>query len=57
MFDENLTITNTYKFSKRDINKFIWMLWKSVYLYKYMDDLEKKSMKHHYQRKKIFTVI
>ena len=32
---------NTFKFSNNDINKFILLLRKGVYPYKYMDDLEK----------------
>ena len=38
--DEKLKnrFANTYKFSKRDINKFILFLQKGVYPYKYMDD-------------------
>ena len=32
---------NTYKFSKRDINKFFLFLQKGVYPYKYMDNWEK----------------
>ena len=39
---------NTFKFSNNDINKFIWLLRKSVYLYKYT--------KHCYLIKKLFTV-
>ena len=32
---------NTYEFSNHDINKFILLLQKGVYPYKYMDDWEK----------------
>ena len=32
---------NTFKFSNNDINKFILLLRKGVYLYKHMDDWEK----------------
>ena len=32
---------NTFKFSNNDINKFIFLLRKIVYLYEYMDELEK----------------
>ena len=32
---------NTFKFSNNDINKFIFLLRKIVYLYEYMDGLEK----------------
>ena len=32
---------NTYKFSNHDNNKFILLLRKAVYLYKYMNDWEK----------------
>ena len=44
-FDEKLKepFFNTYKFSNNDINKFILLLQKSVYLYEYMDDWEKFS--------------
>ena len=38
-FDEDLfkRLENTYCFSDVDFNKFCVMLWKGVYLYKYMD--------------------
>ena len=38
--DENFKklFKNTFKFSNNDINKFILLLRKGVYLYKYMDD-------------------
>ena len=56
-FDENLKerFANTYKFSNHHINKFSLLLRKSVYPYESIDDW-KNSIKHHYQRKKIFTV-
>ena len=42
-FDEKLKewFFNAYKFSNRDINKFIWLLRQGVYPYKY--DLKKKT--------------
>ena len=42
-FDENLTkrFFNTYNLSNHDTNKFILLLQKGVYLYEYMDKLEK----------------
>ena len=42
-FDENVKkrFANTYKFANHDINKFILLLGRSVYLYEYMDDWEK----------------
>ena len=42
-FDDNLKkwFFDTYKFSNHDINKFILLLWKSVYPYEYMDDWDK----------------
>ena len=42
-FDENLKerFFNTYKFSENDNNKFISLLRKGIYPYKYMDDWEK----------------
>ena len=43
---------NTCRFSKRDINKFILMLRKVIYPYEYMDGWKK----HHYLKKKIYTV-
>ena len=43
MFGENLKkqFFNTFEFSNHDINKFILLLQKGVYPYKYMDDWEK----------------
>ena len=40
--DENLKkgFFNAYNFSAHDINKFILLLWKSIYPYNYMDDLK-----------------
>ena len=46
---------NTYKFANYDINKFILLLQKGVHPYEYMDDWE-NLMRHHYQKKKIFTL-
>ena len=43
-------------FNTYNINRFILLLQKGVYLYEYMDDWEKNVMKHHYLKKKIFTV-
>ena len=42
-FDEKLEkkFKNTFKFSNNDINKFALLLRKGVYLYEYIDDLEK----------------
>ena len=41
--DEKLkkSFKNTFKFSNNDINKFIFLLRKGVYSYKYMDEWEK----------------
>ena len=38
--DENLkkTFANAYEFSKRDISKYILLLWTGIYPCKYMDD-------------------
>ena len=43
----------TFIFSDNNINKFILLLRKSVYLYEYMDDW-KNLMKQHYLKKKKF---
>ena len=39
-FDEKLMkrFANTYKFGNHDINKFVLLLQKGVYLYEYIDD-------------------
>ena len=37
----NKQFVNTYKTSSHDINKFIVLLWKGFYPYKYIDDWEK----------------
>ena len=44
-FDEDLKkwTVNNYKFCKHDINEFILMLWKGVYLYEYKGDWKKLS--------------
>ena len=42
---------NTFKFSNNDINKFILLLKKAVYHYKYMDEMKKQ----HYLKKKNFV--
>ena len=56
-FDETLKerFCNTYKFSNRDNNKITLFLQKGFYTYEYMV-IGKNSMKHHYLKKKIFTV-
>ena len=55
--DEKLKerVFNVYKFSNNDNNKFILLLGKGVFPYKYMDDWE-KSMEYYYLKKKIFAV-
>ena len=45
---------NVYQLCNGDTNKFVFLLRKGVYLYKYMDSW-KNVMKHHYQIKKLFT--
>ena len=56
-FDENLKerFANTYRFSSHYINEFI-LLCKKVFTLMNTLMIRKNSMKHHYQRKKIFTV-
>ena len=56
-FDEKFKerLLNTYKFSNHINSKYILMLQKGVYPYEHMDDWE-NLMKHHYLKKKIFTV-
>ena len=46
---------NTYKFSNHDNNKFVFLLWKGVYPYEYMDDW-KKLNETSIPNKKVFTV-
>ena len=55
--DEELKnrFTNTFKFSHNDINKFIMLLRKGVYLYAFMDDWENFN-ESHYQKKNNFIV-
>ena len=57
-FDEKFKerLFDTYKFSSLDNNKFISLLRKGVHPYEYMDDWGKKLSKHHYLKKKIFTI-
>ena len=56
-FDQDLKkhFFNTYKFCKRDINKFILLLETNVYPYEYMDDWKKFS-EVYCLKKKISTV-
>ena len=56
--DENLKkeFVNRYKFANQDVNQFILLLYKGVYLYEYIDDWG-KFRRHHCQKKKIFIVI
>lgn len=46
-FDENLKkrSANKYKFANHNINNFIFLLRRYVYLYRYMDDWEKGNKK------------
>ena len=46
---------NTYKFSNYDKNRFVLLLRKGVYLYKYMDNWEKFNETHNLKMK-TFTV-
>ena len=57
-FDEKLKeqFFNGYKFSNHDKNKFILLLGKRFTLMNIWM-IRKKSVKHHYLKKKIFTVI
>ena len=47
MFDENVKerFFDACKFSNHGNNKFILLLWKGVYPYKYMSDWEKQNSK------------
>ena len=56
-FDEILKrrFAGTYKFPNHDISKFIFMMEKQ-FTHSNTWMTGKKSMKHHYQRKKTFTV-
>ena len=57
MLEKNLKkqFVNTYKFSNHDVNKFILMLQK-VFTHLNTWMIKRNSMKHYYQRNKIFTV-
>ena len=46
--------SNTYRFCKGDVNKFLLLLRKGVYPYEYMV-AGKNLMKHHYRIKNLFT--
>ena len=54
-FDENLKnrVANKYKFVNHDINKLICCC-KKVFIDKNTWIIERNSMRHHYQEKKIF---
>ena len=51
----NKKFPNTYQFCNEDVSKFVFLLRKGVYPYKYRDSWE-NLMKHHYQIQKLFTV-
>ena len=47
---------NTYKFSNHGINKFVLLLQKSVFPHMNTWMIGRNSMKHHYLKRKSFTV-